>query len=168
MIAQFIDPNNQPIPLTDSRDVHFSADNAALKTNPDKTTVAPGAFDSSTVLVPTYFGTSTVRASTPFYNPVPLSVRITWIGVLIASLLGGFLGGLLAWINSDGKLLVRIVTGLIVGLVASWAYVIVGLPKVETAFLHNQLSVFFVALLVGLSGVKGATFISSKFNLPSF
>jgi hypothetical protein len=62
----------------------------------------------------------------------------------------------------------RVVTGLIVGLVASWAYVIVGLPKLETAFLHNRLSVFFVALLVGLSGVKGLTFISSKFNLPSF
>jgi hypothetical protein len=97
-----------------------------------------------------------------------MPIRITWIGVLCLSLLGGFLGGLLAWINSNGKLVVRIITGLIVGLVASWAYVVVGLPKLETSFLHNQLSVFFVALLVGLSGVKGATFISSKFNLPSF
>ncbi len=168
LTAQFIDPNNEPVPLTQSRDVHFTTDNAALGINPGQITVPVGAFDSSTQLTPTYFGTSTVRVSTPYYDPVPMPIRITWIGVLCLSLLGGFLGGLLAWINSNGKLVVRIITGLIVGLVASWAYVVVGLPKLETSFLHNQLSVFFVALLVGLSGVKGATFISSKFNLPSF
>jgi hypothetical protein len=168
LTAQFIDPRNQPIPLTDPRDVHFSTDNAVLSISPGQTTVAPGAFDSSTTLVPTYFGTSTVRVSTPFYDPVPLPIRITWIGVLCASLFGGLVGGLVAWINSKGKLWARILMGVIVGLVASWLYMIVGLPKLETTFLHNQLSVFFVALLFGVSGVKGLTFISSKLNLPSF
>ncbi len=168
LTAQFIDPNNEPVRLTQSRDVHFTTDNAALGINPGQITVPIGAFDASTQLTPTYFGISTVRVSTPYYDPVPMPIRITWIGVLCLSLLGGFLGGLLAWMNSNGKLVVRIITGLIVGLVASWAYVIVGLPKLETSFLHNQLSVFFVALLVGLSGVKGATFISSKLKLPSF
>jgi hypothetical protein len=168
LTARFKDANDQTVRLTDPRDVHFSSTSSALGINPKQTTVVAGGFDSSTVLIPTFFGKSTVQVFTPDYPTVTHSITITWIGVLFASLLGGFLGGLLAWINSDGKLFVRILTGLIVGLVASWAYVIVGLPKVDLPFLHNQLSVFFVALLVGLSGVKGATFISSKFGLPSF
>lgn len=168
LTARFADPNDNPVPLTDQREVHFSTDSAILKINPLQTVVASGGFDSSTILVPTYFGTSTVQVFTPDYAPVSSTITITWVSVLIASLLGGLIGGLLAWVNSQGKLWVRIVTGLIVGLVASWAYVVVGLPKLETQFLHNQLSVFFVALIVGFSGVKGLTALTSKFNLAGF
>ena len=167
LTARFKGPSG-PVRLSDPRELHFSADSSVLNVNPLKTIVQAGGFDSSTILVPTFFGKSTVQVFTPDYAPVTSVITITWLGVLVASLLGGLLGGILAWINSQGKLWMRVVTGLIVGLVASWAYVIVGLPKLETAFLHNRLSVFFVALLVGLSGVKGLTFISSKFNLPSF
>src|SRR5579862_1874418 len=167
LTARFKGPSG-PVQLSDSRDVHFSTDSAVLNLSPLQTTVRPGGFDSSTVLVPTYFGKSTVQAFTPNYPPVTWVITITFLGVLIASLLGGLIGGILSWINSQGNGWARVFTGLAVGLVASWAYVMVGLPKLETAFLHNQLSVFFVALIVGFSGVKGLTFISSKLNFPSF
>ncbi|HKT90514.1 MAG TPA: hypothetical protein VJQ59_18860 [Candidatus Sulfotelmatobacter sp.] len=167
LIARFVGPNG-PVRLSDQREVHFSADSAVLNLKPLQTVVQPGGFDSSTILIPNYFGSSTVQVFTPGYPPFKSEITITFFGVLCASLFGGFLGGLASWISSAGKLWVRIVTGLIVGLVGSWAYVIVGLPKVETPFLHNQLSVLFVALLVGFSGVKGLTFIASKFGLPSF
>lgn len=167
LIARFVGPNG-PVRLSDQREVHFSVDSAVLNMKPLQTVVQPGGFDSSTILIPNYFGTSTIQVFTPGYPPFKSEITITFFGVLCASLFGGFLGGLAAWISSAGKLWVRIVTGLIVGLVGSWAYVIVGLPKVETPFLHNQLSVLFVALLVGFSGVKGLTFIASKFGLPSF
>ena len=166
--ARFKGPDGQPIAVSDKRELHFSTNSAVLKLDPSQTFVQPGGYEASTILTPTFFGTSNIEVSTPLYQSVTCVIEITWLGVLLASLLGGSLGGILAWINSQGKLWMRIVVGLIVGLVASWAYVIVGLPKVETAFLHNQLSVFFVALLVGLSGVKGITFISGKFGLPSF
>ncbi len=109
-----------------------------------------------------------MQAFTPNYAPATSVITITVLGVLIASLLGGLIGGILSWINSQGNPVARIFTGLAVGLVASWAYVIVGLPKLESAFLHNQLSVFFVALIVGFSGVKGLSFVSSKLNFPGF
>jgi hypothetical protein len=139
-----------------------------MQLSPLQTVVDAGNFDSSTVLVPTFFGKSTIQASTPYYEPITLTITITWLGVLLASLLGGLGGGVLAWINSQGKLWARVVTGLLVGLVASWAYVIVGLPKFQTPFLHNQLSVLFVSLLFGVSGVKGLAAISSKLNFPEF
>lgn len=167
LTARFKGPSG-PVQLSDSRDVHFSADSAVLNLSPLQTTVRAGGFDSSTVLVPTYFGKSTVQAFTPNYAPATSVITITVLGVLIASLLGGLIGGILSWINSQGNPVARIFTGLAVGLVASWAYVIVGLPKLESAFLHNQLSVFFVALIVGFSGVKGLSFVSSKLNFPGF
>ncbi|HLV86350.1 MAG TPA: hypothetical protein VKV39_05185 [Candidatus Sulfotelmatobacter sp.] len=167
LTARFKGPNGAA-KLTEKRDVHFNTDNAALTLNPLQTFVDVGGFDCSTILIPTFFGRSTVQVSTPGYPTVSLVITITWLSVLLTSLLGGFLGGVLAWINSKGNFLLRVLTGLIVGLVASWAYVIVGLPKLETAFLHNRLSVFFVALLVGLSGVKGLSVITSKLKLPAF
>lgn len=167
LAARFTGPDG-PTTVSDKRAFLFSTDSAVLKVSPPQAFVGSGEFETSTTLTPTFFGKSTVQASTPLYQPVTWVITITWLGVLFASLLGGLLGGILAWINSQGKLWMRIVVGLIVGLVASWAYVIVGLPKVETAFLHNQLSVFFVALLVGLSGVKGITFIANRFRLPTF
>lgn len=167
LVARFKGPSG-PVRLSDKRDVHFSADSAVLDVNPLQTSVAVGGFDSSTILVPRFFGTSTVQVSTPDFQPIMSVIRITWIGVLLTSLLGGLLGGILAWINSQGTLWMRIVTGLIVGLVASWAYVIVGLPKIDAAILHNQLSVFFVALLVGLAGVKGLKPIADKLSLAGF
>ena len=166
--ARFKDPNGQPVKLTDKREMHFTPGSAFLSVNPTITTVDVGGFDSSTVLIPSYFGQSTVEVSTPDYPVVRSPITVTWLSVLCASLLGGLLGGLLAWVNSDGKLWARILTGLVVGMVASWAYVIVGLPIVQKAFLHNQLSVLFVALIVGFSGVKGFTVIASKLNLAGF
>lgn len=166
LATRFTGPNG-PTSVSDKRELQFTTDSAVLKANPLQTFVDAGGFEASTTLTPTFFGKSTVQVSTPLYPPATLKITITWLGVLIASLLGGLLGGLVAWINSQGKLWMRIVVGVIVGLVASWAYVMVGLPKVETAFLHSRISVFFVALLVGVSGVKGLTFIATKLELPT-
>jgi hypothetical protein len=163
LTARFKGPHGETVPLTEPRDVRFSTDTAILKINPLLRTVGIGGLDASTILVPTYFGKSNIQVSTKGYQVVTSPITITWRGVLFASLLGGLIGGVLAWVSLQGKLWVRIVTGLIVGLVASWAYVVVGLPKLEAAFLHNQLSVFFVALVVGFSGMKGFTSISSRF-----
>ncbi len=163
--AAFFDPNGNPVKLVDPRDMLFDSSSPVILVNPQHATVPGGRYDSSTVLIPTYFGKSKIVVSTDGYPPITREVSVTWVSVLLGSLVGGLLGGWLAFINSGGKLLARITTGLIVGLLASWAYVLVGLPKVETAILHNQLSVIFVSLAAGFSGVKVASVISGKLNL---
>lgn len=40
----------------------------------------------------------------------------------------------------------------------------VGLPKVESGILHNQLSVTFVSLAAGFVGVKAISVITGKLN----
>jgi len=165
LTAVFYDPQGHPVKLVDARDLLFDSSNGVILVNPQHSTVLSGRFDSSTVLIPTYFGRSKIEVSTDGYPPATHEISVTWVGALLGSLLGGLLGGWLAFINSGGKLSARIATGLIVGLLASWAYVLVGLPKVGTAILHNQLSVIFVSLMAGFSGVKVVSVISGRLNL---
>ena len=165
LTAMFYDPNGYPVKLVDARDLLFDSNNGVIHVNPQHSTVPSGKFDSSTLLIPTYFGKSKIEVSADGYPSAAREIRVTWVGALLCSLLGGLLGGGLAFINSGGKLWARIATGLIVGLLASWAYVLVGLPKVESAILHNQISVIFVSLIAGFSGVKVISVISGKLNL---
>jgi hypothetical protein len=165
LTAVFYDPQGHPVKLVDARDLLFDSNNGVILVNPQHSTVPSGRFDSSTILIPTYFGKSKIEVSTDGYPPATREINVTWLGALLGSLLGGLIGGWLAFIDSGGKLSARIATGLIVGLLASWAYVLVGLPKVGTAILHNQLSVIFVSLMAGFSGVKVVSVISGRLNL---
>jgi hypothetical protein len=70
-----------------------------------------------------------------------------------------------AYINSQGKLWARIVTGIIVGMVASWAYVFLGLPNTQAMILHTQISVLFVSILAAFAGVKVFSTITKALNL---
>jgi hypothetical protein len=164
LTAVFYDPQGHPVKLVDARDLLFDSSNSVIRVNPQHATVAGGKFDSSTILIPTYFGKSKIEVSTDGYPSATREIRVTWVGALLGSLLGGLLGGWLAFINSGGKLSARIITGLIVGFFASWAYVLVGLPKVDAAIVHNQLSVIFVSLAAGFVGVKAVSVITGKFN----
>lgn len=166
LVARFKGANG-PVRLSEKREMHFIPSSGSLTMKPAITTVNVGDFDSTTVLLPTYFGKSSVEVSTPGYQPVTFTVTVTWLSVLLSSLIGGFLGGVLAWLSAKDKPITSIVTGMIVGPVASWAYVVVGLPKIDTPLLHNQLAVIFVALIVGFCGIKGLTFIASKLGLPT-
>ncbi len=163
--AMFYDPNGHAVKLVEPRDLLFDSNNGVIHVNPQHATVAVGKFDSSTILIPTYFGKSNIQVSADGFSSPSHEVRVTWLAALLGSLLGGLLGGWLAYVNSGGKLAARIITGLIVGFFVSWAYVLVGLPKVESSIVHNQLSVVFVALAAGFVGVKAISVVIGKLNL---
>jgi len=165
LTGMFFDPGGSPVRLIDQRKVHFGSNSPILTVEPTHSDIPADHFDFSTVLAPTYVGKSVIEASTPGYRPAAHEITVTWLSVLGAIVVGGFLGGVAAYIKSQGKLWMRITAGVIVGLVASWAYVFVGLPKVETTILHNQLSVLFVSLLAAFTGVKVLSVVTGKLNL---
>jgi hypothetical protein len=154
LTARFYDPAGFPIQTETKRHFRFASNNPILHLNPQEDDIAPGRSDFSTMMLPTSLGMSRIEVSTPGYKPVIHDVRVTGTLVVLLSVVGGILGGFLAYINSQGKLWIRIVTGIIVGLVASWAYVFVGLPNTDKSILHSQISVVFVSVLSAFSGVK--------------
>jgi hypothetical protein len=163
--AVFFDADGNPVPTGTKRDYRFVSNSPILRLQPDHASVDPGASDFSTVATPTFVGESQIEVVSPGYISKPQKVRVTGLVVLLLSVVGGVLGELLAYFNSKGKLWARIVTGVIVGAVASWAYVFVGLPNIQSMILHTQISVLFVSVLAAFAGVKTLSVITKALNL---
>jgi hypothetical protein len=162
--AVFFDADGNPVPTGTKRDYRFVSNSPILRLLPDHASVDPGASDFSTVATATFVGESQIEVVSPGYISKPQKVRVTGLVVLLLCVVGGVLGGLLAYINSQGKLWARIVTGVIVGAVASWAYVFVGLPNIQSVILHTQISVLFVSVLAAFAGVKTLSVITKALN----
>jgi hypothetical protein len=160
LVARFFDSRGAPVETAVQRHYRFASNSPILRLIPEQDEVAPGKSEFSTIALPTSIGWCNIEVSTPGYKAVSHKIRITGTIALLLCVLGGVLGGTLAYINSQGKLWMRILSGTIVALVATWAYVYVGLPKTNTIILHNQLSVLFVAIVSALAGVKGLATIT--------
>lgn len=165
LVARFYDSEGNPIQTNVKRPFRFASNSPALRLLPENDEVTPGKSDFSTKAQPTGLGICNIEASTPGYRAISYQIKITGTVVLLLCLLGGILGGLAAYINSQGKLWMRIVSGVIVGLVASWAYVYVGLSKTDSIIAHNQLSVLIVSILAAFAGVKVLGVITKSLNL---
>lgn len=161
----FFDPTGTPIKTVIKRPFRFASNNPGLHLEPEHDVVSPDSSDFSTIISPTSLGIFTVEASTPGYRAVQHKIRVTGWLVALLCLLGGIAGGVLAFANSQGKLWARIFTGVVVGFIATFAYVYVGLPKVSSVIVHNQVSVFFVAALAAFAGVKALVPIGKGLNL---
>ena len=162
--AVFFDADGNPVPTGTKRDYRFVSNSPILRLQPDHASVDPGASDFSTIATPTFVGESQIEVVSPGYISKPQKVKVTGLVVLLLCVVGGILGGLLSYINSQGKLWARIVTGVIVGAVASWAYVFVGLPNIQSMILHTQISVLFVSVLAAFAGVKTLSVITKALN----
>jgi hypothetical protein len=160
LTAMFFDQLGNPLRTASTKSVHFVG-GSILHFKPVQ---IDGNFSFNTAVTPTYVGWTTVQALADGYHSPPRPIRVTFVSVLVLCVVGGICGGALAFLTSQGKLWMRIVSGVIVGAVASWAYVFVGLPNISAAILHSQLSVLFVSLLAAFSGVKVLGVITQRLN----
>lgn len=165
LTAAFFDAEGTPTPTKTKREYRFVSNSPILHLQPDHAAVDPDTPDFSTVATPTFIGESQIEVVSPGYISKPQKVRVTGLVVLLLCIVGGILGGLLAFMNSQGKLWARLVAGVIVGAVACWAYVFLGLPNVQSMILHTQISVLFVSILAAFAGVKVLSVITRALSL---
>src|SRR5437016_1693907 len=57
---------------------------------------------------------------------------------------------------------------MVVALSITWLFVWVGLPHLDSAILHNQLSAVMVAIIAGMSGAGGLKKAAQKFGFDLF
>ena len=101
--------------------------------------------------------------------PITQPVEITGLLLLVFCALGGAAGALVNHLDRKQKgLVASLATGAIVALPVTWLYVCVGLPNLNVAFLHSQLSAVMVAVLAGIGGAAGLKATAKKFGIGLF
>jgi hypothetical protein len=169
LAVRFVDKNATPIPAHSPLLYRFSANSGKLRLAPATDQTKPGSMDFSTDITPSALGTVTLEAAVEGLQPVRQSIEITGTLLLLFCALGGAAGGLVNHFDRKQKgLLASLLTAVIVSLPITWLYVWVGLPNLNAAFLHNQLSAVMVAIIGGAAGASGLKTAAKQFGLELF
>lgn len=173
--VRFVDQNATPVSTHRPLSYRFSVNSAHLKLTPAADQTKAGAFDFSTNITPSALGNVTIEAAVEGLPPITQKVNITGLLLLLFCMLGGVAGALVnhfdrkknGFVAKEG-LTASLLTGLIVALPVTWLYVCIGLPNLNAAFLHSELSAIMVAILAGLGGVAGLKATAKKFGFGLF
>ncbi|HMF91609.1 MAG TPA: hypothetical protein VKL40_13275 [Candidatus Angelobacter sp.] len=167
--VRFVDRNAVPVKTHAPFSYSFHADSPHVKLMPESDQTKPGAIDFATSVAPAAFGSVTVEAAVPGYQPIRHTFEVTGFLLLGLCVLGGALGGLVNHYDRKQKgLAASLLTGMVVALPITWLYVWVGLPNISAGILHNQLSAVMVAIIAGVSGASGLKLASKKAGVDLF
>lgn len=158
LTARFFDDNGNAVSTTVKRRISFVSSNPILRVSPEEDEVSPDHAEFRTLLQPASWGSSTIEVATPGYQPASHPIQVTVLTILLLCVMGGLLGGAASHWNANGgedthQLLIRLAGGVIVALAASWVYVFIGVPKLESGIAHTQISVLFVSLFAAFAGL---------------
>ncbi|MCU1255239.1 MAG: hypothetical protein JWM83_1538 [Candidatus Angelobacter sp.] len=167
--VRFVDQNATPVLAHTPLSYRFSVNSARLKLAPAADRTKAGAFDFSTNITPSALGNVTIEAAVEGFPPITQPLKITGLLLLAFCMLGGAAGALVNHLDRKQKgLFSSLTTGIIVALPVTWLYVWVGLPNLNAALLHNQLSAVMVAILAGVGGAAGLKAAAKKFGIDLF
>jgi hypothetical protein len=167
--VRFIDRNAKPVQTHMPLPFSFSANSSHVHLTPASDQTKPGAFDFSTVVAPTAFGSITIEAAVPGFEPIRQPIQVTGMLLLVLCGLGGALGGLVNHLDrKQSGLPASLATGMVVALPITWLYVWIGLPNINAGILHNQFSAVMVAIIAGASGAGGLKMVAQKAGLNLF
>lgn len=167
--VRFVDKNAVPVPAHAPLLYRFSANSAHVRLAPAADQTKPGAIDFSADIRPSALGKVMIEAAVQGLPPITQPVEVTGLLLLFFCALGGAAGALVNHLDRKQKgLMASLATGVIVALPVTWLYVWVGLPNLNAAFLHNQLSAIMVAILAGIGGAAGLKATARKFGIGLF
>lgn len=158
----FFDAQGNPVSPGKDWPVTLRSQQSKLHFAPEAFTVVANSPAGSAEVLPISVGTDTIEAVVASYNPQPLQIVVTGWLVLGLCLAGGIAGGLAAYNKLKGSWFWRIFLGILGGATSCWLYVFLGLPSISSGIAHNTVSVFFVALLGGYSGIAVLDFFAAK------
>jgi hypothetical protein len=173
--VRFVDKNATPVPAHMPLSYRFSANSAHVHLTPTADQTKSGAVDFSTNITPSAMGKVTIEAAVQGLPPITQPVEITGWLLLLGCGFAGAVGGLVRHFDRKQKGLVAreglgysLGTGAIVAAPGPWFYVCIGLPNLNVAFLHNEVSAIMIAILAGLAGAAGLKATAKKFGFDWF
>ena len=153
--ARFYDLAGNFVKTTDKRKVTVSTSSPIVRFQPDSQDTD---WDFQTALVPTGWGQAVIEVATPGYPPFTHTVVITYLAILWLCIGGGLLGSLADVLTNPNApkgwgVAARFVVGILAGLLACWAYVVIGIPDVPPGILHSRIAVVGISLAGGWAGI---------------
>jgi uncharacterized membrane protein YeaQ/YmgE (transglycosylase-associated protein family) len=153
--ARFYDLAGNFVKTSDKRRVTVSTSNPIVHFKPD---TQDTDWDFATNLIPTGWGQAEIQVATPGYPPFTHTVVITYLAVLWTCVVGGLLGSFADVLTDANKprgwrIPARLIVGTLAALLASWAYVVIGIPEVAAGVLRSRIAVAGVSLVGGWAGI---------------
>lgn len=138
------------------------------KINPADFFIGPNDFANEASFIPNTNGSFRIQASSNSLSPHIEVINVGWpYGIIIASLVGGLIGGLISYYHSADKKKWRIFTGFFSGMVLYWSIILLGVNKFNPDLVHNAFSVFIISLVGGFLGVSSFNLIINRLSIFS-
>lgn len=169
LVVELLDAQLRTTATDEPRSIFFAMENGRGQFQNTEVVIPAGRYEGRTVFFPTWRGQVNISASTASLPEEVVKLRVTLPVLLMAiSIVGGFLGGVLAyWARKELKRQ-RIVVGMITGFVLYWGFlfgVMPLLPQFPHAYVLNPFSALVLTILGGWIGTEVFTPIMKRFGL---
>lgn len=156
LAASLVDTEGIPVQSMEPRTVHFDVVSGKVRVGAGEAEIVPGESGARTSLRASWWGAGAIEVWTPNLakKRVVVEVRMPW-SLLGVTALGGTLGGLFAWFHGPRnrrRLVVRLLTGLVAGLVLYW--LLMYLAVVPEMAVSNPVGAFCSAVIGGWLGTE--------------
>jgi hypothetical protein len=169
VVVQLLDAQLRKTATDEARSVFLAMENGSGQFQNTEVVIPPRHYEGRTVFFPTSPGSINISASAASLPEETVGIRVIFPVLLaVASVIGGCLGGLLAyWAEKETKLR-RIVIGVITGFVLYWGFlfgVLPLLPHFPHAFILNPFTALVLTIIGGWLGTQVFTPVMKRFGL---
>jgi hypothetical protein len=150
LIATLTNDQGMPIAAAVPRVVAFSIDSGHAQIGAQQMQIAAGQFEVRTTFTPQWAGAAKVSVSTPnlLTATAPVQVSIP-VGLLLCSIAGGLIGGLLSPHSRRKADRWRPAVGVATGFLLYWACIFLGLSNLSRGLVLNPLSALAISAIGG-------------------
>ncbi len=166
VVVRLLNPEGRPVATDEPREVFVTLEAGGGQLEQSSLSFAGGVVEQRLRFSPTRGGVATLAAASPELLTVRTDITVEWpLAALLASAVGGLLGGLLAYWLEKGQWW-RIVMGLVTGFMLYWAAVFAGLEWVSPAVALNPLSAVAISIIGGWLGAKVFAPLLKRLGVP--
>jgi hypothetical protein len=171
IIVELVDENGTPLQTNEARQIRLRISEGSGDFSAKEFTILQGQSEGRSTFLPASCAKVIVEARSDNLPDENLVLQVTWPTFLvIVTILGGALGGLLAfWKDQDARWWRYIVGGIVTGFIAYWAALLGIAPQLPVSryILLNSFTALGVPILGGWLGTKVFSWILGTFNRNS-
>lgn len=169
LVVRLYGSNDKVVPTDVERQISIDLSEPLGSLEPKLVKILAGESEGRANFIPTSKGQVVFTAHTTGFTdlpPVTLEVTIPLL-ILALSMLGGLIGGMIAYKTDPNSRWWRILLGLVTGFMLYWACIFVFSSFVPRSLVLNQFSAFCLPVLGGWLGTEVFTLILKKFGFAS-